>query len=317
MEIAKIVESRYNDSVFRPSLVSLLGSLMEIVPHIIETKISGKTIIFNNVRNINPIVSNTPKMMIFLRGLSSLNNRLKNIPTNTPNNIAKMIFFVKLIDNNHSNPVFHIQCYNIRMSGKKRSNWFKSHTDDFFVRLSKQDNFRSRAAYKLIEIEEKYQIISQSKNIIDLGCAPGSWLQVLINFKNLKSITGIDRNEVEPIQGVNFIKCDIQNKKQVANALKQINQKTDLVLSDIAPNITGIGDVDQANFVDITSNVLSICEQISLINGNLVMKIFNGERLSDIKGLLLSKYRDIVVFKPKSSKKNSSEIYIVCNGYKD
>ena len=228
-----------------------------------------------------------------------------------------MIFFVKLIDNNHSNQVFYIQCYNIKMSGKKRSNWFKSHTDDFFVRLSKQDNFRSRAAYKLIEIEEKYQIISRSKNIIDLGCAPGSWLQVLVNFKNLKSITGIDRNDVEPIQGVNFIKCDIQNSEQVANALEEINQKTDLVLSDIAPNITGIGEVDQANFVDITSNVLAICEQISITNGNLVIKVFNGERLSDIKGLLLSKYRDIVVFKPKSSKKNSSETYIVCNGYKD
>ena len=255
--------------------------------------------------------------MIFLRRLSSLNDRLKNIPTNTPNSIAKMIFFVKLIDNNHSSQVFHIQCYNNSMSGKKRSNWFKSHTDDFFVRLSKQDNFRSRAAYKLIEIEEKYQIISRSKNIIDLGCAPGSWLQVLKNFKNLKSITGIDRNDVEPIQGIHFIKCNIQNSEQVANALKEINQKTDLVLSDIAPNISGIGEVDQANFVDITSNVLGICEQISTTNGNLVMKVFNGERLLDIKGLLLSKYRDIVVFKPKSSKKNSSEIYIVCNGYKD
>ena len=147
---------------------------------------------------------------------------------------------------------------------------------------------------------------------IALGEEPG-----FLKARLKQDTVACDRNDVEPIQGVNFIKCDIQNSDQVANALKEINQKTDLVLSDIAPNITGIGEVDQANFVDITSNVLAICEQISITNGNLVMKVFNGERLSDIKGLLLSKYRDIVVFKPKSSKKNSSETYIVCNGYKD
>ena len=87
------------------------------------------------------------------------------------------------------------------MSGNKKSNWLKSHSNDFYVRLSKKNDYKSRAAYKLIELEEKFNLIKDSRYVLDLGCAPGSWLQVLSSFPNLKSIVGVDRLEIDRIQG--------------------------------------------------------------------------------------------------------------------
>ncbi len=203
------------------------------------------------------------------------------------------------------------------MSGKKKSNWFKAHSSDFYVRLSKKNDYKSRAAYKLIELEEKFSLIRSSENVLDLGCAPGSWLQVLSSFPNLISIVGVDRLEIDRIQGVEFFRYDISDLSLLDSLTKKFNSKFDLVLSDIAPNITGIADVDQANFASVTENVLKISNKLLEMDGNLIIKQFNGPRLSEISNLLEINFKKIEVFKPKSSKKNSSEVYIVCKGFKD
>ncbi len=203
------------------------------------------------------------------------------------------------------------------MSSKKKSNWFKSHSNDFYVRLSKKDDYKSRAAYKLIELEEKYQLIKDSRNVLDLGCAPGSWLQVLSSFTNLESIVGVDRLEIDYIEGVEFFRYDITDLSLLELLVVKLNFKFDLVLSDIAPNITGISDVDQANFAEVTENVLNISNKVLKKDGNLVIKQFNGQRLKEISNLLELSFKKSEVFKPKSSKKNSSEVYIVCKGHKD
>ncbi len=203
------------------------------------------------------------------------------------------------------------------MSGKKKSNWFKAHNNDFYVRLSKKNDYKSRAAYKLIELEEKFSLIRGSKNVLDLGCAPGSWLQVLSSFPNLISIVGVDRLEIDRIQGVEFFRYDISDLSLLDLLTKKFNSKFNLVLSDIAPNITGIVDVDQANFASVTENVLNISNKLLEIDGNLIIKQFNGPRLKEISNLLEISFKKIEVFKPKSSKKNSSEVYIVCKGFKD
>ena len=203
------------------------------------------------------------------------------------------------------------------MSSKKKSNWFKGHSNDFYVRLSKKDDYRSRAAYKLIELEQKYQLVRHAKNVIDLGCAPGSWLQVLSTFTNLKSTVGVDRLEIDHIKGVDFYRGDISDTSLPGIITDRFNFKFDLVLSDIAPNITGIADIDQANFANTTENVLKLSDSLLKKGGNLVIKQFNGPRLAEIGNLLEVNFRDSEVFKPKSSKKNSSEVYIVCKGFKD
>ena len=203
------------------------------------------------------------------------------------------------------------------MSGKRKSNWFRGHNSDFYVRLSKKDDYKSRAAYKLIELEEKYRLIRDSRNVLDLGCAPGSWLQVLSSFTNLKSIVGVDRLEIDSIQGVEFFRYDISDLSLTNLLAEKFNCKFNLVLSDIAPNITGIADIDQANFASVTENVLKISNKLLEKRGNLIIKQFSGPRLREISNLLGLSFTKIEVFKPKSSKKNSSEIYIVCKGFKD
>ena len=203
------------------------------------------------------------------------------------------------------------------MSGNKKSNWLKSHSNDFYVRLSKKNDYKSRAAYKLIELEEKFNLIKDSRNVLDLGCAPGSWLQVLSSFPNLKSIVGVDRLEIDRIQGAEFFRYDISDLSLIDLLTEKFNCKFNLVLSDIAPNITGIADIDQANFTNVTENVLQISNKLLEKEGNLIIKQFNGPRLGEISNILEISFRKIEVFKPKSSKKNSSEIYIVCKGFKD
>ena len=203
------------------------------------------------------------------------------------------------------------------MSGNKKSNWLKSHSNDFYVRLSKKNDYKSRAAYKLIELEEKFNLIKDSRNVLDLGCAPGSWLQVLSSFPNLKSIVGVDRLEIDRIQGAEFFRYDISDLSLIDLLTEKFNCKFNLVLSDIAPNITGIADIDQANFTNVTENVLQISNKLLEKEGNLIIKQFNGPRLREISNILEISFRKIEVFKPKSSKKNSSEIYIVCKGFKD
>lgn len=203
------------------------------------------------------------------------------------------------------------------MSGNKKSNWLKSHSNDFYVRLSKKNDYKSRAAYKLIELEEKFNLIKDSRNVLDLGCAPGSWLQVLSSFPNLKLIVGVDRLEIDRIQGAEFFRYDISDLSLIDLLTEKFNCKFNLVLSDIAPNITGIADIDQANFTNVTENVLQISNKLLEKEGNLIIKQFNGPRLKEISNILEISFKKIEVFKPKSSKKNSSEIYIVCKGFKD
>ena len=114
-----------------------------------------------------------------------------------------------------------------------------------------------------------------------------------------------------------FFRYDISDLSLIDLLTEKFNSKFDLVLSDIAPNITGVTDIDQANFVSVTENVLKISNKLLDIGGNLIIKLFNGPRVGEISNLLEISFKKIEVFKPKSSKKNSSEIYIVCKGFKD
>ena len=199
---------------------------------------------------------------------------------------------------------------------KKISSWVKKHTTDPFVKKSIKDNYRSRAAYKLIAINKKYNLLNKINTIADLGCAPGSWLQVLKEFKNIKLIVGIDLLEVKPIEGVVILKQDIADNSAYNINFSQDNIKLDLVLSDIAPNITGISDVDQSNFAEIAINIVRFCNHNLKPSGALVMKYFLGSSFDETLRALNNNFKKVSVFKPESSKKKSNEVYLICNEYK-
>ena len=199
---------------------------------------------------------------------------------------------------------------------KSTKNWVSKHSNDRFVKLSQFDNYRSRAFYKLHEIQEKYNILKSSHNILDLGSAPGSWSEYITRNFNDKNLIAIDLLEMKPIMGVHFINGDINNLADRGRIFSKMN-KADLVLSDIAPNITGIEDVDQANFVEILESILSLCTDLLKKNGVLVMKFFIGTSYDFSREKLKKSFKKVTTFKPDSSRRSSKEVFFVCNGYKD
>ena len=199
----------------------------------------------------------------------------------------------------------------------KTSNWVRRHSEDTFVKRSKQDKYRSRAAYKLKAIDEKYNFLKKVISVADLGCAPGSWLQVLKEFKNINFIVGIDLLNVEPIDGVYIAEQDIKDYDSYTQLFEKKDSKLDLVLSDIAPNITGISDIDQSNFSYIAIDILRFCRFKLKPNGMLVMKYFLGSSFETTRKTLNNNFSKINVFKPASSKKKSNEVYLICIDFKD
>ena len=203
------------------------------------------------------------------------------------------------------------------MSKKNRTtNWLKRHTKDPFVKQSQADEYRSRAAYKLKSINDKFGILKNITSVIDLGCAPGSWLQVLKEYKNISYIYGIDVLELKPLEGVHIYKHDIRDTVSVDKIFFDKNMKLDLVLSDIAPNITGISDVDQGNFSEIASTIEDFCKSRLKSGGTMIMKYFVGSAFNQTLNRLEKNFKKINVFKPESSKKKSNEIYLICMDFK-
>ena len=198
---------------------------------------------------------------------------------------------------------------------KSTKNWITNHKKDQYVKLSQSGNFRSRAFYKLHEINEKYKIFKSSNNILDLGSSPGSWSEYISRNYQGKTLIAIDVLEMKPILGVDFIRGDINCLEDREKIKKKIG-KADLVLSDIAPNITGIEDVDQANFIKILESILDICSSLLKINGVLVMKFFIGLSHDFARQELKKSFNDVASYKPASSRSKSNEVFFVCNEYK-
>ena len=193
----------------------------------------------------------------------------------------------------------------------KNKKWLKRHVDDEFVQKSISDNYRSRAAYKLVEIIEKYKILNEAKNVIDLGSAPGSWCQVLKNHgKSLNSIIAVDILEMEEIKGVTFYRSDFLSS-EFEKISKTIGE-FDLVLSDISPNLSGNKVSDFLLSKDLVENALSYSLQNLNTNGHFVAKYFRTGDISDLLTICKRNFHKVTSFKPKSSRKNSSEIYLVC-----
>ena len=206
--------------------------------------------------------------------------------------------------------------YNDMVKKKSTKNWVKNHTKDKYVKLSISGDYRSRAFHKLHEIDKKYNIFKSTNSILDLGSSPGSWSEYISRNYHDKNLVAIDVLDMKPIKNVHFILGDI-NAHDDRDKIKSKIGKADLVLSDIAPNITGIDDVDQANFMEILESILNICSNLLKINGVLVMKFFIGKSFDLAREELKIAFNKVVSYKPDSSRSKSNEIFFICNGYKD
>ena len=196
---------------------------------------------------------------------------------------------------------------------KKDSNkWLSRHINDEFVLKSKKEGFRSRSSYKLIQINEKFNFLNSSKNILDLGCAPGGWLQVSKKFSSVDSkILGVDKLDIEAIPGVCFYKADIFKDEVISYIATFFEKKVDLIISDMSPNSTGNKKVDHLRILSLVERVVDIANQFLQKDSFIVIKIFQGGLHGDLMNSLKQSFKNIKNFKPKASRKESPEMYLI------
>ena len=192
------------------------------------------------------------------------------------------------------------------------NHWRKSQTQDFFIRDSKRKGYRSRSVYKLQEIDRKYRIFKNVESVIDIGSCPGGWSE--FSRKKIKSgiILAIDITEMDPIDGVTFIHGSIEEKGIQENALKKNNNKKfELIVSDMSPNKTGNKVSDQYAFYNIADSILEFSKNGLITKGTLVMKVFIGLGFEEFKSDLNKVFESVNYFKPKSSRQESRETYVI------
>ena len=198
--------------------------------------------------------------------------------------------------------------------GRKLSStlWIQRQINDPYNQLAKRENYRSRAAFKLLEIDDKLNIIKNAKTIIDLGCAPGGWLQILRERNKKASILGVDLLDIEQIDGCDFIQGDFLDseiQKEIITRMK--TDKFDLIVSDIAPNKSGHKNTDMLRIYAVVEEVLQFTTKHLNTNGNLVMKLFMGKDFELILKMLNKYFKNVKQIKPDSPRKDSSEFYII------
>jgi 23S rRNA (uridine2552-2'-O)-methyltransferase len=205
------------------------------------------------------------------------------------------------------------------MSRSKSShNWLKEHHDDAYVLQARRDGYRSRAVYKLIEIQQKDQILKPGQFVLDLGAAPGGWSEYVAQFAaNKGRLIAVDLLPIEAIGGVEFIQGDFTEAKILDQILDLVDkQPLDLVLSDMAPNISGIETVDQPKSIYLAELAFELARDCLNQNGSFVVKLFQGEGFEEITSAFRLAFKSVKFRKPKASRARSREIYAVCRGLK-
>ena len=192
-------------------------------------------------------------------------------------------------------------------------NWIKGHVKDPFVIQAQKDGYRSRAAYKLIEIDKKYKIIKSGITAVDMGAAPGGWSQVLSKKIGLNGkIIGIDLLDVTPIKGIDFIQGDFTQEEVLRKMIDKLkNKPVDLVISDMAPNISGIKMVDQQRAINLNELALDFASKHLKQNGFFLVKSFVGIDFEEYVKNLRACFKKVFKIKPDSSRSRSSEIFLL------
>lgn len=198
--------------------------------------------------------------------------------------------------------------------------WLMRQLNDPLVRKAREKGYRSRAAFKLIEIDEKFKIFKKGNTVIDLGAAPGGWSQIAQEKCGDNKVFGIDLLEIAPLPGVHFIQADFldpESPKTISDLLKTHagQEKADIVISDMAANTTGDKKHDHLCIITLLEEALHFTTQILKPNGTFIGKLFQGGSSDDLLKLLRQNFKTVKYFKPDSSRKDSSEIYLVALGF--
>jgi len=190
---------------------------------------------------------------------------------------------------------------------KSSKEWLRRHVTDPYVKEARKQGYRSRAAFKLLEIDKRESILKPGITVIDLGAAPGGWAQVAMEkVKPGGKVTAIDLLPIAPISGVTILKGDFREVPFEGNA--------DVVLSDVAPNLSGIPNVDQARLLELSEAAIDVCRKVLKRDGVFLIKAFHGEAFDEVRERLNKTFLNVKVVKPPASRGESAETYVVARG---
>lgn len=201
---------------------------------------------------------------------------------------------------------------------KTSADWLKEHVEDIWVQKAQQDGYRTRASYKLIELDEKDQLIKPGHVILDLGAAPGGWSQVVTRKqKGNGIIIASDILPMDPIEDVTFIQGDFTEQSVFTEIMQAINNRpVDLVISDMAPNMSGVASIDQPSAMYLVELALDMARQTLKPKGLFVAKVFQGDGFDDYVKEVRASFAQVLIRKPKASRPRSREVYIVGKGFR-
>jgi 23S rRNA (uridine2552-2'-O)-methyltransferase len=201
---------------------------------------------------------------------------------------------------------------------KSSSRWLKEHFDDEYVQRSRQEGYRSRAVYKLIEIQQKDRVLKPGMTVIDLGAAPGGWSQYVATVLGSKGrMIALDILPIEPLPGIEFIQGDFRENEVLHQLLQSLGDSgADLVLSDMAPNTSGMDAVDVPRAYYLAELALDFARQVLKPGGGLLVKLFQGDGFEAYHNELKQHFSRVVMRKPKASRARSREIYALAAGFK-
>ena len=187
---------------------------------------------------------------------------------------------------------------------------------DYYRKLAHQEGYRSRAAYKLKELNKSYRIIGPGFYVLDLGCSPGGWTQVAVELAGNKGkVMGIDTAYVEEIPNTHIIRGNIEDESIVELIFDYFGRKVNAVICDLSPQVMGVWAVDHAKQIALDYSALKILEHVLAYKGNALFKVFDGQYSNEFRDYVKKKFAKVQLRKPKASRKTSSELYFICLGY--
>ena len=188
---------------------------------------------------------------------------------------------------------------------------------DQYRRLAKDQGYRARSAYKLLQINRSYNILKKGDKVVDLGCAPGGWLQVAVKeVRPSGKVIGIDLKPVTPVVDAIILQGSIEDPNILSKIEEILGSKADVVLSDLAPNVSGVWDIDHARQISLSTIALQFTQRVLRIGGSSVFKVFEGDMLKEFRSELHRNFGKVFLSKPSASRQESSELYIICLNFK-
>jgi len=187
---------------------------------------------------------------------------------------------------------------------------------DYYRRLAHQEGYRSRAAYKLKELNKSYRIIGPGFYVLDLGCSPGGWTQVAVELAGNKGkVMGMDTSYVEEVPNAHIIRGNIEDESIVEPIFDYFGRKVNALICDLSPQVSGVWVVDHAKQIALNYAAVKIMEHVLAYKGNALFKVFDGQYSNEFRDYIKKKFAQVQIRKPKASRKTSSELYFICLGY--